>query len=72
MKKGDRVIIVRNNSCFDPVDIGQTGTLLEDNDGVPWVQFDTPTRYSFSVAHIPGSKAGFCACVLSEQLELLE
>jgi len=65
-KKGDRVIRTTPGLGKDDSTVGQIGTIL-NADGTPWVEFDTPTTYSFA-KH--GGTPGYCDCVSEDQLEL--
>lgn len=64
--KGKRVRMLRND---ESVDAGQVGTLLEDSDGAPWVEFDEPVRFPFPEL---GGKAGHCTPVVDDDLELID
>lgn len=67
-KIGDRVQVTRVEEGDDS-DVGQVGTVLEES-LVPWVCFDTPTRYAGEVS-LAGAKEGYCDCLGEVQLQLL-
>lgn len=65
-KKGARVRLVVDSEYASA---GQTGTVLESDSFVPWVQFDLPTSLQVTAC---GGKTGFCAAVLESNMELLD
>lgn len=76
-KKGDRVYLARSiflgvaSDKYD-ADIGQVGTVMEE-DNLPWIEFDLPTRYPyqvmFEVGGLPTGKAGHLECCSENDLE---
>lgn len=66
-KVGDRVRALQGDV---DVDAGQLGTVREIST-VPWVHFDTPTRYKHAVERL-NIPAGYVSAIRDEHLELVE